>query len=332
MSIAVAAAYPSRRYVLPWTPRVEERRRFRRITRSALAAALLFAVIVSLVPLPDLEVAAVKEMPERLVKLVQEQKIPPPPPPVPEVQPVEPVEEVVAAAPEPVAPEPVEPRRRSPDRVVPRAAPTEPTARERASRAGLLPLQDRLAALRDNTALTKAAQTRNLTGKVGETTRAERSLVTSNVASGSGGIDTASLSRGYGAGGGALEGHDTTAVSGSFGAAGGTPGGKAASAARTGGSASRSREEIELVFDRNKSAIYALYSRALRSNPQLQGKLVLELTIAPDGRVTDCRVVSSELGDEELERKLVARVKMFRFEDKDVATVTTTKPIDFFPA
>jgi len=28
----------------------------------------------------------------------------------------------------------------------------------------------------------------------------------------------------------------------------------------------------------------------------------------------------------------VARVKLFRFEAKDVETITTTKPIDFFPA
>ena len=32
------------------------------------------------------------------------------------------------------------------------------------------------------------------------------------------------------------------------------------------------------------------------------------------------------------ERKLVARVKSFRFEARDVETITTTKPIDFFPA
>ncbi len=61
--------------------------------------------------------------------------------------------------------------------------------------------------------------------------------------------------------------------------------------------AARTREEIELVFDRNKSAIYAIYSRALRDNPALQGKVVLEVTIAPSGEVTDCRIVSSELGD-----------------------------------
>jgi protein TonB len=87
-----------------------------------------------------------------------------------------------------------------------------------------------------------------------------------------------------------------------------------------------------MVFDRNKGAIYALYTRALRDKPDLQGKLVLELTIGADGSVLKCEVVSSELNDPELERKLVARIKLFRFEEKDVGTITVTKPIDFFPA
>jgi len=43
-------------------------------------------------------------------------------------------------------------------------------------------------------------------------------------------------------------------------------------------------------------------------------------------------IVSSELNDAELERKLVQRVKLFRFEARDVEAITTTKPIDFFPA
>ena len=79
-------------------------------------------------------------------------------------------------------------------------------------------------------------------------------------------------------------------------------------------------------------AIYAIYSRALRDNPALQGKVVLEVTIAPSGDVTDVRIVSSDLGDPELERKLVARVRMFKFDARDVAPMTTSKPIDFFPA
>jgi periplasmic protein TonB len=56
------------------------------------------------------------------------------------------------------------------------------------------------------------------------------------------------------------------------------------------------------------------------------------VTIAADGSITRCEVVSSELNDPELERKLVARVKLFRFEAKEVGTITVTKPIDFFPA
>ncbi|MGH8135765.1 MAG: TonB family protein, partial [Steroidobacteraceae bacterium] len=67
-------------------------------------------------------------------------------------------------------------------------------------------------------------------------------------------------------------------------------------------------------------------------NPALLGKVVIELTIAPWGEITECHIISSELKDAELERKLVARIRMFRFEDKDVEAVTTTKPIEFFPA
>ena len=59
---------------------------------------------------------------------------------------------------------------------------------------------------------------------------------------------------------------------------------------------------------------------------------MLKLTIEPSGAVSLCEVVSSEIEDDELQRKLVQRVKLFRFMEKDVAPVTTTKPIDFFPA
>ncbi len=87
-----------------------------------------------------------------------------------------------------------------------------------------------------------------------------------------------------------------------------------------------------MCIDKSKGAIYALYNRALRRDPTLQGKLVLKLTIEPSGAVSLCEVLSSELTDDELLRKLVKRIKLFRFDAKDVATITTTKPIDFFPA
>ena len=176
--------------------------------------------------------------------------------------------------------------------------------------------------------LESVADSRPLTSSVGEAARNERSMITSKVGTASSGINTASMSRNTG--GSALAGRNITTVESPVSAIGQSAGG----ARRTGssGKASRSREEIELVFDKNKGAIFALYNRALRIDPSLEGKLVLRLTIAPNGQVTACEIVSSELGDSELERKLVQRVLLFRFAARDVEPITTTKPIDFFPA
>jgi TonB family protein len=322
--------YP-RRFDLAWTQRPEDEKRFRRIFRSAVGTAIVLGIVFPLLPLPERSRDLIEAVPERFVRLVERKPPPAPVPPAP--QPVEPVPAVEVPPVAEVAPAPPRTVRERTQIAAPAPRKPVPDARERAARAGLLPLQNQLALLRDNVAVTKAAQTRNLSGAVGATTRSERALVTAGVAKSSGGINTSTLSRGYGAGGGALDGHETAQVEGSFGiAAAGAGAASSPREPRGGGAATRSREDIDLVFDRNKSAIYALYSRALRSNRQLQGKLVLELTIAPSGEVTACQVVSSELGDADLERKLVARVKMFRFEARDVATVTTTKPIDFFPA
>ena len=96
--------------------------------------------------------------------------------------------------------------------------------------------------------------------------------------------------------------------------------------------ASRSIEEIRLVFDRNKGALYSIYMRAMRDNPTLQGKVVVELKIAPSGQVLDCHIVSSELKVEDMERKLVVRIRQFDFGAKDVDTMDLTFPLDFLPS
>lgn len=299
-----------RLYELPWSPTEEIERRFRKVLRNAFILFAILALLIPLLPVPEKATLPVPAIPDRIVKLVIEKKIPPPPPPAPPK--IEPRE----------TPKPIE-------KIEPKPLPPKPDAREKAQNSGLLKLQDQLAGLRDNSVLDKAAMTKNLSGKVGETTSAERSLITSKVGASSGGINTASLSRGYGGGAGSLTGHNTTQVTSATLAAQADDGVKRGAGSTK---AARSREEIELIFDRNKGAIYALYSRALRDKPDLKGKLVLELTIAASGEITACRVVSSELNDPDLERKLVARVKSFRFEARDVEAITTTKPIDFFPA
>lgn len=298
-----------RLYELPWSPTEEVEERFKKVLRIAFIVFAVLALVITFLPVPEQSKQTAPAIPDRIVKLLIEQKPPPPPPPPPKVEPKD-------------IPIPV------PKVETPKPPPPKPDAREKAQKSGLLRLQDQLADLRDNTVLDKAAMTKNLTGKVGETTSAERSLITSKVGASSGGINTAALSRGYGGGAGSLTGHNTTQVTSSVLAA------QADDGVRRSGStkAARSREEIELIFDRNKGAINTLYSRALRDRPELKGKLVLELTIAPSGEITRCDVLSSDLNDPDLERKLVARVKLFRFEARDVETITTTKPIDFFPS
>lgn len=295
-----------REFDLPWVSREEDRERFRKILLATLIFFGLMMFLIPLLPVPEREHTAEEDVPPRLAKLMLEQKKVPPPPPPPKEEP---------------KPEKKEPK---PE---PKPVDRQQQARERAQMAGLLPFKDELADLRDNRMVDLATANRPLTDAARAGDMPTRSLITSKVGQSSGGINTASLSRGFGGGGGGLSGRSTTQVSGAI-------GGNDPRAVRSGSGqkASRSREEIELVFDRNKGAIYALYNRALRDTPQLQGKIVLELTIAPWGEVTSCRVISSELNDPDLERKLVARVKLFRFDEKDVEAVTTTKPIDFFPA
>lgn len=84
----------------------------------------------------------------------------------------------------------------------------------------------------------------------------------------------------------------------------------------------RSIDEIQLVMDRNSSAFYTIYNRALRNNQYLQGTISVSITISPSGQVTDCKVVSSTMGDPEFEQKIVRRIMLINFGAKDVPTMT----------
>ncbi|MGB5678245.1 MAG: AgmX/PglI C-terminal domain-containing protein, partial [Gammaproteobacteria bacterium] len=68
-------------------------------------------------------------------------------------------------------------------------------------------------------------------------------------------------------------------------------------------------------------------------NPALQGKMVLRLTIEPDGTVSACKLDSSDMESPALEGRIVARVLKFNFGPKEgVPPVTILYPIDFLPA
>jgi periplasmic protein TonB len=312
----VAAANPSagrtstglapfyRLYQLPWSPAEEMEQRFRVILRNLGIAFLIVAVILPFLPRHE-RVNNTDSLPERVVQLVMEPPPPPPPPPPP--KPEKPLEKAPVSK-VPTPPVPVDPR-------------------VKASKSGLLANLDDLAALRDHADLDKFAKNQPNTTDPGDVSTVTRSVITSKAGGTSGGISSPTSS-GLASGSGSLRGIYTTQVKDpNLGA-----NGQAATRAGGSGKASRSADEIALVFTKNKGAIDAMYARALRDNPALQGKVVISLTISPSGEITEAHVLSSELNDKEFESKLIARIKLFRFDAKDVAALTATKPIDFFPA
>ena len=322
--------------IMPWMYSAESDDRFQRILRINLLLCLLFGVVVPMLPLPEVITPVIDE-PPRLATLILELKpVPPPPKPKPVPQPLP--EKLTQPEPAPVPEKAVAPKKtETPAKPVPKVAkpapvkpvPVKPrvTARQQAEQAGLLALKDNLADMRQAGSTSNLRNTGELSHGGGQARSTERAILTAGTTRTSGGIKTSNLSRSTG--GGELVSRATTQVRGSAEDAAGGSVGNSDRGVRTAG---RSIEEIQMVFDRNKGAIYSVYNRALRQDPTLQGKVVLQLTIAPSGQVTHCELVSSELHDADLGRKIAQRVKLFNFEARDVSEVTITYPIDFLPA
>ena len=302
---------------LSWTIFEEDRRRFRKILQRVFLVCLLFALLIPFLPIPQIEREKAEALPPRLAKLVLERKQAklPAPAKTPELKSAKKAPKLKKVK-QKAKPKKIEPKKIE-------------TARQKAQRSGLLAFADELAELRDNDVLKELQKNSSLIKSAErKTARVERSLITAGASSGSGGINTSKLSRGIG--GSALAGRATTQVSSPVDEVGTGQGDVSRSSGRR--KASRSIEEIQLVFDRNKAAIYSIYNRALRKDPTLEGKVVLKLTISPDGRVVACELVSSELSAPGIERKLVARIRLFDFGAKEVETMVVTYPIDFLPS
>lgn len=94
----------------------------------------------------------------------------------------------------------------------------------------------------------------------------------------------------------------------------------------------RSEEEIERVFQKNKGKIFTIYNRELRKDPSMKGKVVFALTIEPNGSVSKCIITSSEIDNKKLQKRLISKIKKFKFKSLKVPVITVNYPIDFLPS
>ncbi|NKB99212.1 MAG: AgmX/PglI C-terminal domain-containing protein [Pseudomonadales bacterium] len=304
-------------FALPWENATNDRIIFKKWLSGSLAFVLAVGLVMPWLVLPEIERAELEELPPQLARIVLEKpepKIPPPPKKLEEPKPKEPEKEKEKKE----EPKPKE-------ELVAKAEPKVANAKEKAAVSGLLQFKDAFADMREAVDVSALQDTAAIQRGAGSAATIDRSILTSKHSTRSAGVNVAALSRETG--GVALAGRETTKVDAPENVAG------------TGGvrkprevdSRDRSIEEIRRVFDSNKGSIFAIYNRTLRSNPALQGEVVLELVIDPNGQVVECKVVASEIDDQMMIDKIVNRVRLFNFGTREVRRTKIRYPVHFLP-
>jgi protein TonB len=308
--------------MLPWSTAQADEKRFRIIVTIALVVALLFSIAMPLIKLAERPRVEVERIPPRLAKMLLEKKKVEPPkvekpkPPEPEKPKVE------EKKPEPVKPPEAKPKPK------PKPKPKEniEAARKKAASSGVLAMRDMLADLREAQPLEaiKSPAKKLQTGGTTESAKSESVLV-ARAGRGSGGIDTSNFSRNDSDN--ELSGREVTTVTSDI-----ETMEKPAEVTQPQEKHKRSQDEILKTMSANYTGFWSLYQRELRRNPLLGGKVVFSITVEPDGKVSKCTILESELGNKKLEHKLVLRIKSINFGAKDVETTTVNVPLNFLAA
>ena len=321
--VVARAAHPIsyRPVVMPWAKHGADERRFHLILAVFFLLSLALGVLVSVWKLPPPDTDQEVVVPERLAQLIKKKQEKMQEPKPQEKKQDKPTDKEKAAQQASTAATSTAEKKTDTEQ-----------ARSTAETKGVLALKDSLAELmQESTSAKLGANTRiSVSGKPSSGEAPRRSMIVAQ--SGSGGINSASISRqgsGSGKADNAIPNVKISRVESTIGAiakANERPQSKELGP-------SRSDEEIQIVFDRYKSALYRIYNRELRSDPSLRGKMVLRITIETDGHVSACSVKSTDLASPALSSEIVDRVLKFNFGPKPgVPAVTILYPIEFLPA
>jgi len=313
---------------LPWAT-TDNDQWFKKILVFFLLAFLGVAIAVSFVTLPELTRAEKEQLPPQLARIVLAKKELPPPPviekPKVETQVVEEIKQEKLPVEKPVVPV-IEKPQTKPDTNKPV---TEATIRARntAKQSGLLAVANEMNDLTDThdiDANIRAKVSQNKTNT--DAARYDASVIASaKPAATASKVDEAKIvgnvnktdlqeRKSEQQTTAATERHENE---------------KAAAAQGSGGG--RAAEDISIVFNKNKTSLYSLYDRERRKNAGLKGRIVFQLTISPSGKVTDVKIVSSDLNNPELEARIISRIKMFMFTPTSGEPTVINYPVEFLP-
>ena len=302
---------------LPWATEQHDQLRFRKSLSAVFVFLLLLNTLIIFWDLPDISDREVV-VPEYLVELVKKDK-PKPRPVVKKINPkLEQKSDEKNVAKRDDKPKP------TPDQ--------KKAARKKAEASGVLAFKGSFEELLADDVDQRLGSSANLSNRASISKGdSSRNLVMAQAKQSSGGINSSDISRGVGGTAGTQMGTgvEFSRVESAIGTdmvADDRP-------LSDGVGPSRTDEEIQIVFDRYKAALYRIYNRELRKDPTLRGKMVLRITIEPNGSVSLTKVESTNMQSPGLLDGVLQRVARFNFGPKDgVPTITILYPIDFLPA
>jgi len=299
---------------LEWRPDNKRDNAFKYITAAVVVFVLLLGFILSSIEVPKEDRKAKVVVPERVAKFILKKEKP----------------KIVKPKPKP-KPKPVfKPRlREKPKKLDKPLTKKQKKARKKAEDSGLLALGNELADLMDTSDVNKMVGKRiNKSSTSTKAATVNKDVLTIDAGKGSGGVNEDKYATVVTQT--QLSDSERVALRQSLGKSGKSASGSAKGGARSGNV--RSDEDISYVMDQNKSKLYSIYRRARRTNPGLKGKIILEITIAPSGKVANVRIKSSQLNDPKLESRLISRIKGIDFGKTNAETVIVTFPIEFLPS
>lgn len=91
----------------------------------------------------------------------------------------------------------------------------------------------------------------------------------------------------------------------------------------------RDNKAINKIVSSNKISIRMSYEKFLKRIPDLEGKITIRFTILSSGKVTSVQILENTTNNKDLEKDIIRKIKMWRFEPIPEGKVTVTYPFVF---
>lgn len=286
--------------VLPWHEHSEQQEKFKKLIKKVIAP---FMVLLLLIPfLPDFS-----EEQEVIKKVVTKVILDPP-----KIEP-QPLPETAATPPQPK---------------LAKAKPKAPSkVGTKDGQTNLATLSQQLSAMRNSVNLSKLQKKNVFVSNSGSVKQSSRALLgKKNATTSSGGLKSSDIT--VNAKGVAMMEHQSTTID--------NPTAAINLPSKTQfydpKKQTRSGQSIRRTVERAKGALFALYNKALRRDPNLAGRFVFSFQVSPSGSISQVKLITSDLNNNKLEKALLDKIRAIEFEKEDVESGSFQYTFDFLPS